>query len=136
MKEVLTRICDSDKEIQAVFMGSRRSDPYCQNLNAFEVRTKVLQKTKNLCNFFQPTDRGWPKLMRINAMLDWTCANVWEYLLWKNVPYCSLYERGYTSIGNRNNTRPNPHLEIKSCPGTYQPAYKLIDDSLERAGRN
>lgn len=37
MKEVLTNICDNDKEIQACIMGSRRSDPYCDKLNSFQV---------------------------------------------------------------------------------------------------
>lgn len=40
MKEVLTSICDSDKDIAACFMGSRRSDPYCENLDSFQVGTK------------------------------------------------------------------------------------------------
>lgn len=73
--------------------------------------------------------------MRINPMLDWNCANVWEYLLKKKVPYCSLYDVGYTSIGNTKNTRPNPNLASKDRPGTFLPAYELLDDSLERAGR-
>ena len=68
-------------------------------------------------------------------MLDWNCENVWEYLLKMEVPYCALYDRGYTSIGNKTNTRPNPHLEVKDQPGTFLPAYKLQDDALERAGR-
>lgn len=83
----------------------------------------------------QPTDRGWPQLMRINPMLDWNCKNVWEYLLKHRVPYCELYERGYTSIGNMTNTCPNPNLESKDKPGTFLPAYQLLDDTLERAGR-
>lgn len=37
MKEVLKNICESDKAIAAVFMGSRRTDPACQNLNSFQV---------------------------------------------------------------------------------------------------
>lgn len=37
MKEVLTRICESDREIQACIMGSRRSDPYCDKLVSFQV---------------------------------------------------------------------------------------------------
>jgi FAD synthetase len=68
-------------------------------------------------------------------MLDWDCADVWDYLLKNKVPYCSLYEVGYTSIGNKKNTMPNPHLASKEFPGTFRPAYKLLDDSLERAGR-
>lgn len=68
-------------------------------------------------------------------MLDWNCENVWEYVLKLKVPYCSLYDRGYTSIGNMRNTRPNPQLEVEGQPGTFLPAYHLLDDSLERAGR-
>lgn len=71
--------------------------------------------------------------MRINPLLDWNCANVWEYLLKNSVPYCSLYNIGYTSIGNMNNTVPNPHLKINE--NIYLPAHKLNDDTLERAGR-
>lgn len=37
MKEVLTSICDNDKDIAACIMGSRRTDPYCENLNSFQV---------------------------------------------------------------------------------------------------
>lgn len=73
--------------------------------------------------------------MRVNPMLEWNCRNVWDYLLKKKVPYCSLYDRGYTSLGSRTNTRPNPHLEVKERPGTFLPAYELVDDALERAGR-
>jgi FAD synthetase len=73
--------------------------------------------------------------MRINPMLDWNCANVWEYLLKMKVPYCALYDRGYTSIGNMKNTRPNSHLEVKDNPGTFLPAYEMLNDELERAGR-
>lgn len=73
--------------------------------------------------------------MRVNPIIDWDVANVWEYLIKKKVPYCSLYDRGYTSIGNVRNTRPNPSLERKNEPGTYDPAYTFLNDSLERAGR-
>lgn len=71
--------------------------------------------------------------MRINPLLDWNCSNIWEYLLKNHVPYCSLYNFGYTSIGNMNNTVPNPHLKIGD--NKFLPAYELVDDTLERAGR-
>lgn len=74
--------------------------------------------------------------MRVNPILDWTCENVWEFLLKNRVPYCCLYDQGYTSIGNMRNTRPNPNLEDTSNPGTFLPAYQLLDDLLERSGRS
>jgi 3'-phosphoadenosine 5'-phosphosulfate sulfotransferase (PAPS reductase)/FAD synthetase len=39
---------------------------------------------------------------------------------------------GYTSIGEVNNTKPNPALFVN---GTYAPAYTLKDEEQERAGR-
>lgn len=37
MKEMLTRICKEDTDIEACIMGSRRTDPYCENLKSFDV---------------------------------------------------------------------------------------------------
>lgn len=122
IKDALAHICSASPTIRACIMGSRRTDPYCENLESF-----------------QKTDPGWTDLMRVNAILDWTCDNIWDYLLANKVPYCSLYDRGYTSLGHRNNTRPNPHLEYFN-PATnraeFRPAYSLRNsDHLERAGR-
>jgi FAD synthetase len=51
--------------------------------------------------------------------------------------YCSLYSRGYTSIGKRSTTSPNPELAIKGEDGEiqYSHADQLTDDSKERLGR-
>ena len=72
--------------------------------------------------------------MRINPLLEWTCKDIWQYLLDNSVPYCSLYDIGYTSIGNMKNTVQNPHLKSDGLQ-TYRPAYELLDDEFERAGR-
>lgn len=37
MKEVLTQICDNDKKIKACIMGTRRSDPWSNKLQSFQV---------------------------------------------------------------------------------------------------
>lgn len=71
---------------------------------------------------------------------DWTCDNIWDYILGHKVPYCCLYDIGFTSLGNRNNTQPNPHLRYLN-PDTnqveFKPAYTLRNsDHLERAGRS
>lgn len=121
IKTILNQICKEDPNIKACIMGCRQTDPYCENLKPM-----------------QETDPGWPKLMRVNPLLNWNCADIWEYIQKNDVPYCSLYDRGYTSIGDKTNTIPNPNLKRTEPSGeiVYSPAYHLQDaDKLERAGR-
>lgn len=121
--KALEEICKERPQLRAVLMGNRRTDPNCGKLR-----------------IMQPTDPGYPRLMRINPILEWTCRDVWQHMYYYNVPYCVLYQRGYTSIGNRKNTRRNPYLRIID-PSTgevidYRPGHELLDnDKLERAGR-
>lgn len=73
--------------------------------------------------------------MRVNPILDWLYNDVWDFLRLLRVPYCSLYDKGYTSIGNTKNTQPNPALKILGSGKMYLPAYRLKDGALERQGR-
>ena len=50
------------------------------------------------------------------------------------MPYCTLYDAGYTSLGNVHNTTPNPAL-LREDGVTYAPAHLLESGGLERAGR-
>lgn len=99
-------------------MGMRRGDPGSENLDTFA-----------------PTDNGWPSMIRVNPILDWSYAQVWEFLLKHNVPYCSLYDQGYTSLGAKATTKRNPLLIDASNPTQYLPAHTLTDGSVERQGR-
>jgi phosphoadenosine phosphosulfate reductase len=38
-------------------------------------------------------------LMKVSPLLDWSEAAVWTYILAKKLPYNSLHDRGYPSIG-------------------------------------
>jgi len=107
-------------EIKAVLMGTRRSDPSGRALS-----------------YFQMTDPSWPQVMRVSPMLDWTYAQIWQFLRGLTLPYCSLYDRGYTSIGCQSNTVPNEGLQFTDENGKvqYRPAYTLEDTSAERTGR-
>lgn len=72
--------------------------------------------------------------MRVNAILDWTYTDVWQFLRLLRVPFCSLYEKGYTSIGLLHDTEPN--TKLRNPNGSYRPAWELEEDIEERAGRS
>ncbi len=43
---------------------------------------------------------------KVSPLLDWTEANVWEYIRNNGVPYNKLHDKGYPSIGCAPCTRP------------------------------
>eukprot|EP00004_Rigifila_ramosa_P028825 TRINITY_DN9922_c0_g1_i1.p1 TRINITY_DN9922_c0_g1~~TRINITY_DN9922_c0_g1_i1.p1 ORF type:complete len:126 (+),score=19.66 TRINITY_DN9922_c0_g1_i1:163-540(+) len=104
--------------LKGIFLGTRRTDPYCHNLS-----------------HFSPTDHDWPVCMRINPIIDWGYSDIWEFLLALEVPYCSLYDAGYTSIGAITETVPNPALRHPENAEVFLPAYMLKNGELEREGR-
>ncbi|KAI0922971.1 hypothetical protein AcW1_002517 [Taiwanofungus camphoratus] len=86
-------------DIDAILIGTRRADPHGAMLT-----------------YRNPTDLGWPRFERINPIINWTYGQVWTFLRTLRVPYCSLYDEGYTSLGSTYNTFRNPALLIQpSC---------------------
>jgi hypothetical protein len=61
---------------------------------------------------------------------------VWYFLRHCHISYCSLYDSGYTSLGNIDNTVPNSALLAKSGSTAYRPAYELKCSELERENRS
>lgn len=121
IKASLENLKVSHPHIKAILMGTRRHDPFTEKLRTFTC-----------------TDPGWPEYMRVNPILDWHHSNVWSVILHFKIPYCSLYDKGYTSLGSMHNTKPNPLLKIQTDSDDikYRPAYLLEDDHQERAGRS
>ncbi|GFS43349.1 FAD synthase [Nephila pilipes] len=120
IKDALCKLQQDQPHIKAVLMGSRRTDPRCSALEPFQM-----------------TDSDWPQFMRVNPLSDWSYSEVWNFLRRLQVPYCSLYDKGYTSLGCQHNTLPNEQLLVKTKTSEtyYLPAYLLKDPEQERKGR-
>ena len=76
--------------------------------------------------------------MRINPILNWTYADVWSFIRTLQVPYCVLYDQGYTSLGFKSRTKKNPelYLETRGKRDVYRPAYTLENGETERSARD
>ncbi|KAK7715782.1 3'-phosphoadenosine 5'-phosphosulfate sulfotransferase [Botryosphaeria dothidea] len=112
--------------VKAIFVGTRRTDPHGEHLTHFD-----------------PTDHGWPSFMRIHPVIDWHYVEIWTFIRHLRIPYCSLYDQGYTSLGGTTDTHPNPALRIPSpdsggahADKKFRPAYELVEDYEERLGRD
>lgn len=103
--------------MKAMFTGTRRDDPNGRHQQAF-------------C----PTDPSWPPLMRVNPILEYKYHDIWLFLRVFDLPYCQMYDRGYTSIGTTDDTTTN---EILWSPllRRYFPPWRLPIGDHERLGR-
>lgn len=52
--------------------------------------------------YFSPRDNH----IRIHPLLHFTEKDIWEYIKQHNIPYISLYDKGYRSLGEKEFTKP------------------------------
>jgi FAD synthetase len=146
MKEAFKVYLEEHKNVRAILVGTRRTDPHGQSLTHFD-----------------ETDQGWPAFMRVHPVIDWHYAEIWavsfnwlrlmwmgetdarQFIRYFEIPYCSLYDRGYTSLGGTTDTHPNPALKTETETNdqdhdhrkqSFRPAYELVEDKAERLGRD
>uniref|UniRef100_A0A914IER4 FAD synthase n=1 Tax=Globodera rostochiensis TaxID=31243 RepID=A0A914IER4_GLORO len=119
LKKGLAELNTVRPNIVAVLMGSRATDP----------KGKFM---KSKCEW---TDEGWPTFLRVCPLLDWTYADIWKTIRDLSIPYCHLYDEGYSSLGECSTTAKNPALKVQGTENRYLPAYSLVDENLERAFR-
>ncbi|KAH3683458.1 hypothetical protein WICPIJ_005577 [Wickerhamomyces pijperi] len=116
MKSGFQQYLDQNTNVKTIVIGTRDTDPYSQHLKPFQM-----------------TDNDWPRFQRVHPILQWSYHDIWGFLKAFQIPYCSLYDLGYTSIGGVDTTIPNPELQIEG--NKYLPAYLLKDGAKERDGR-
>lgn len=68
----------------------------------------------------------------LNPIVDWTDAEVWEFIKKYQVPYCELYDKGYKRLGCVGCPMANAKQELEAYPkfkNLYLIAFqKLIDE--------
>ena len=80
-------------------------------------------------SYFNYKEEGYlvPEHTRVSAILDFTERDLWNTYHVYNIPYCSLYEIGYRSLGARSTSNPGD---------IGVPAWKQdLENVPERAGR-
>ncbi|PFH37112.1 phosphoadenosine phosphosulfate reductase family protein [Besnoitia besnoiti] len=116
MDDFVTRF--SDCRPLAFVLGTREGDPNAADLLPLQASSSWL-----------------PAFLRVHPLVGFHYGHIWRFIRCFALPYCELYDRGYTSIGTKKNTRPNPHLFCRDT-GRYAPAYLLERWEDERAGRD
>jgi FAD synthetase len=111
---------------------------------AFVLGTRSSDPNAHGQDHFAPSSHWMPPFMRANPVLDWNYGHVWHFLRLFQLPYCSLYDQGYTSLGTTKDTLPCPALAVNTGAEdigvsaglpNFWPAYMLRDWEQERAGR-
>ena len=117
MKAALEKVVHEFPEVRAILMGTRSGDP-----------------DAGWMDYFCHTSGGWPDMDLVVPILHMSYSEVWRIISGLRIDYCELYRRGFTSIGRRSNTQPNPLLKVDR--DKYLHAEKLLDESEERSGRS
>jgi len=108
---------------------------------AFVLGTRTTDPNAGKQGIFSPSSTWMPSFMRINPVLNWSYGHIWHFLRLFKLPYCALYDAGYTSLGTVLDTNPCPALkkidtDLTNGEGCeYWPAYMLKEWDQERAGR-
>ena len=124
--------------IRCLILGNRRTDTGCRDLAPMALMdlapimlsgsmSRMKLETKlNMLQFEDPGLPGtrWskvrePSLLRFSPTLEWSYRDIWDFIRCTGVPYCALYDKGYSAIGPSNTSVPNPRLRIKDVlPGS------------------
>jgi len=112
MKTVVFNRYIEDTGVKAVFQGirwdeqpARANDPYVE-----EVSAQYLV----------------PAHTRLRPILHFTERDIWDNIFYHNIPFCSLYQQGYRSLGAKSTS-----LKMSDIPAWEQD----LENTEERAGR-
>lgn len=100
----------------AIVLGTRTGDPNAGNQGVWA-----------------PSSHFLPPFMRVNPVISWSYGHVWHFLRLYGLPYCSLYDQGYTSLGTTKDTVPCPAL-AKAANASLDKYQKVSLNTLTSKG--
>ncbi len=113
MKTVVFNTYVAENNVKAVFQGirwdeqpARKDDPYIEEAEGQDLS---------------------PAHTRLRPILHWKERALWDATLHFGIPYCSLYERGYRSLGAKTTSL----IAAEGVPAWEQD----LENTVERAGR-
>jgi FAD synthetase len=75
MRPALEAYLGENKNVEAIFVGTRRTDPHGKFLTHFDL-----------------TDKDWPRFMRIHPVIDWHYSEIWTVSWLFSVPF-TLFQK-------------------------------------------
>ena len=112
MKTVVFNDFVKRNNIKGMFMGIRWDEQIARDKDEYFVP--------------RPGDSYTPEHTRIQPILHFTERDIWDTTLTFGIPYCSLYEEGYRSLGAATTS-----LKMSDMPAYEQD----LENTVERAGR-
>jgi phosphoadenosine phosphosulfate reductase len=85
----------------------RKQLPLKRAFKGLEVWICGLRREQSITRFSTPLvewDEG-NNMIKLNPLFDWTEKQVWDYIKKNNVPYNTLHDKGFPSIGCQSCTR-------------------------------
>lgn len=70
----------------------------------------------------------------VNPIIDWTDADVWEFIKVENIPYCSLYDEGFKRLGCIGCPLAGPECQKRNFarwPYMYRMYLRAFSDMLD-----
>ncbi|GAA5912202.1 FMN adenylyltransferase [Sporobolomyces salmoneus] len=144
------RLGEEKGEVKGVLVGTRRTDPHGANLTSFDPTDPTWPSFMRVHPILDWSYHDvWEFLRHPKLTLGGKNGG--------GIEWCELYDYGYTSIGSTHSTFPNPCLRqtppsaspfpssssstpptphsITTQIGNWLPAWELVDETQERAGR-
>jgi FAD synthetase len=85
------------------------------------------------------TNKGYPEFVRLNPIIFWSYEQVWTFIKGFQIPYCSLYDEGtssinlgYTYLGNKGNTTKNSTLYDRNN-NKFKKAYEAESETEQQS---